>query len=293
MARKIPSSIPRPKPNYFLSIISISLVLFLLGLVAFLSLHTNKLIDTFKENVNVITELRDSVSLEETDSLIEFIKLLPAVKLATIDLVNKEEALTLMKKEMGDDFLLDEMSNPLNDVVVFNVKSAYLDSTNLKSVKSSIMDKFPCVTNVFYQETFVDKVSVMLSKIGWAILGISILFLLIALTVMHSTIKLSMYSNRFLIKNMQLVGASKGFIQRPFLGKGILCGFLSSIVSLLLLSGVIYGMITYIPDIEYVIDWRSTGILYGIIVLGGIFITVLSTFLIVNRYIRLRKDDMF
>lgn len=107
----------------------------MLGLVAFLSLHTNKLIDTFKENVNVITELRDSVSLEETDSLIEFIKLLPAVKLATIDLVNKEEALTLMKKEMGDDFLLDEMSNPLNDVVVFNVKSAYLDSTNLKSVK--------------------------------------------------------------------------------------------------------------------------------------------------------------
>lgn len=71
------------------------------------------------------------------------------------------------------------------------------------------MDKFPCVTNVFYQETFVDKVSVMLSKIGWAILGISILFLLIALTVMHSTIKLSMYSNRFLIKNMQLVGASE------------------------------------------------------------------------------------
>lgn len=268
-------------------------MLFLLGLMAFLSLHTNKLIDSFKENVNVITELRDSVTEEETDSLIAFIKQLEAVKSATVDLVNKEEALTLMKKEMGDDFLLDEMSNPLNDVVVFNVKSLYLDSTNLSGIKSSLMSKYTFVTNVFYQETFVGKVSGMLSKVGWVILGISILFLIIALTVMHSTIKLSMYSNRFIIKNMQLVGASKGFIQRPFLGKGILCGFFSALIAVLLLLAIIYGMITYIPDIQQIIDWQAVAILFGSLVIGGIFITVISTFFIVNRYIRLRKDDMF
>lgn len=293
MAQKIPNSIPRPKPNYFLSVISISLVLFLLGLMAFLSLNTNKLIDSFKENVNVITELRDSVSEEETDTLLDFIGKLPAVKKATIDLVNKEEALTLMKKEMGEDFLLDEMSNPLNDVVVFNVKAEYLDSSKLSSIRTSIMDKFSFVNNVFYQETFVGKVSTMLSKIGWAILGISILFLIIALTVMHSTIKLSMYSNRFLIKNMQLVGASKGFIQKPFLWRGVLCGLLSAIVASILLGLIIYAMIIYIPDVQSIINLQEIAILFGILIVGGILITVISTFLIVNRYIRLRKDDMF
>jgi len=293
MAQKIPNSIPRPKPNYFLSVISISLVLFLLGLMAFLSLNTNKLIDSFKENVNVITELRDSVTQEETDTLVDFIGKINAVKSATIDVVNKEEALTLMKKEMGEDFLLDEMSNPLNDVVVFNVKAAFLDSANLSSIRTSIIDKFSFVNNVFYQETFVGKVSNMLSKIGWVILGISILFLIIALTVMHSTIKLSMYSNRFLIKNMQLVGASKGFIQRPFLWRGVVCGFLSALVASVMLTLIIYGMIVYIPDIQGIIRWQEVGMLFGILILGGISITVLSTFLIVNRYIRLRKDDMF
>ena len=124
-------------------------------------------------------------------------------------------------------------------------------------------------------------------------MGISILFLIIALTVMHSTIKLSMYSNRFLIKNMQLVGASKGFIQKPFLGKGALCGFLSAILAVLMLFAIIYAMSVYIPDVKDIIEWNSVAILFGALIIGGILITVISTFFIVNRYIRLRKDDMF
>jgi len=293
MAQKLPNGIPRPKPNYFLSIVSISLVLFLLGLMAFLSLNTTKLIDSFKENVNVITELRDSVSSEEIDSLEDFIGTMEAVKKATIDVVTREEALSIMKKEMGEDFLLDEMANPLNDAIVFNVKANYLDSTRLAGIKASIMGKFDFVSNVYYQETFVGKVSQMLNKVGIGILVISVLFLIIALTVMHSTLKLSMYSNRFLIKNMQLVGASKGFIQRPFLWKGVWSGFLSALLACILLSAVIYGLLTYIPDLRFIIDWKEVGMLFGIIILGGVLITVFSTFIIVNRYIRLRREDMF
>ncbi|MBX7180383.1 MAG: permease-like cell division protein FtsX, partial [Saprospiraceae bacterium] len=285
--------IPKPKPNYFLSTVSIALVLFLLGLMALLSLNTNKLINSFKENVNLIAELRDSVPSGKIDTLKEFISSLEAVKASTVDIVTKEEALSIMKKEMGDDFLLDEMTNPLNDAIVFNVKADYLDSLQLAGIKTTILNAYDFVTNVYYQETFVGKVTETLSKIGIGILVISILFLLIALTVMHGTLKLSMYSNRFLIKNMQLVGASKGFIQRPFLWKGVWSGLLSALVACLMLSGVIWAAYLYIPDVSGIIDLNEVGILFGAILILGILITVISTFFIINRYIRLRREDMF
>ena len=293
MARKNKIGIPKPKPNYFLSIVSIALVLFLLGLMALLSLNTNKLINSFKENVNLIAELRDSVPSGKIDTLKEFISSLEAVKASTVDIVTKEEALSIMKKEMGDDFLLDEMTNPLNDAIVFNVKADYLDSLQLAGIKTTILNAYDFVTNVYYQETFVGKVTETLSKIGIGILVISILFLLIALTVMHGTLKLSMYSNRFLIKNMQLVGASKGFIQRPFLWKGVWSGLLSALVACLMLSGVIWAAYLYIPDVSGIIDLNEVGILFGAILILGILITVISTFFIINRYIRLRREDMF
>ncbi len=293
MARKNRIGIPRPKPNYFLSIVSIALVLFLLGMMALLSLNTNKMINSFKENVNLIAELRDSVPAGKIDTLKDFIASLDAVKPSSVDIVTKEEALSIMKKEMGDDFLLDEMANPLNDAIVFNVKADYLDSTQLAGIKTTIMNANDFVTNVYYQETFVGKVSETLSKIGIGILVISILFLIIALTVMHGTLKLSMYSNRFLIKNMQLVGASKGFIQRPFLWKGVWSGLISAILACLLLALVIWAVLLYIPDIGGIIDFKEVGILFGCIILLGIVITVISTFIIINRYIRLRREDMF
>jgi len=293
MAQKFRTGIPKPKPNYFLSIVSISLVLFLLGLMALLTLNTNKLIDSFKENVNVIAELRDSVTAGQIDTLKQFISKIEAVTVPTIDVVTKEDALSIMKKEMGEDFLLDEMTNPLNDAIVFNVKAAYLDSTQLAGIRTSIMNGHDYVTNVYYQETFVGKVSETLNKIGIGILIISLLFLIIALTIMHSTLKLSMYSNRFLIKNMQLVGASKRFIQRPFLWKGVWSGFLSAILACLLLVLLLWAMIRYIPDMLSIIDYKEVGMLFLAILFAGIVITVFSTFLIINRYLRLRREDMF
>ncbi|MCO6460792.1 MAG: permease-like cell division protein FtsX [Saprospiraceae bacterium] len=293
MAQKFRTGIPKPKPNYFLSIVSISLVLFLLGLMALLTLNTNKLIDSFKENVNVIAELRDSVTAGQIDTLKQFISKIEAVKVPTIDVVTKEDALSIMKKEMGEDFLLDEMTNPLNDAIVFNVKAAYLDSTQLAGIRTSIMNGHDYVTNVYYQETFVGKVSETLNKIGIGILIISLLFLIIALTIMHSTLKLSMYSNRFLIKNMQLVGAGKRFIQRPFLWKGVWSGFLSAILACLLLVLLLWAMIRYIPDMLSIIDYKEVGMLFLAILFAGIVITVFSTFLIINRYLRLRREDMF
>lgn len=293
MAQKFRTGIPKPKPNYFLSIVSIALVLFLLGFMALLTLNTTQLIDSFKENVNVIAELKDSVSTEQIDSLKEFISTIEAVKAPSVDVVTKEDALAIMKKEMGEDFLLDEMTNPLNDAIVFNVKAEYLDSTQLAGIRRSILSGHDYVSNVYYQETFVGKIITTMNKIGIGILIVSILFLLIALTIMHSTLKLSMYSNRFLIKNMQLVGANKRFIQRPFLWKGFWSGLLSAILACVFLVLVIWGILVYIPDIQYIIDYKKIGYLFLAILVAGIIITVFSTFLIINKYIKLRREDMF
>lgn len=293
MSNKITNSIPRPKPNYFLSVISISLVLFLLGLIALLSWHANRLMHTFRESINVIVELKDNITTQETAEVVDYLNTIQSIKAASIDHIDKEEALALMKKEMGDDFLLDEMANPLNEVIAFNMQSDYLKKPYLDSLKSVIVNSNASVTNVYYQETFVDKLTDVFQKVG-LILGVtSLLFLIIAITVMHSTIKLAMYSNRFLIKNMELVGASRGFIRRPFLWKGSVVGFVAGIVAILLLIAMIYGLILYVPESWSVFDLPRIGILFGVIVIAGVLISVSSTFFIVSRYIKLRREDMF
>lgn len=293
MANSSTLNIPKPKPNYFLSIFSIALVLFLLGFVAALYWHTGKLVDSFKESINIIVELKDSTTTEQTAEVLSVLKENNKILGSSVELIDKEQALKIMKKEMGDDFLMDEMANPLFDVISFNIKSAFFNPRYIDSLKTHLSTSYSCVNSVYYQQTFIQKVTESIQKIGWGIFIASIVFLLIALTIMHSTIKLALYSKRFLIKNMELTGAKPSFIRRPFLLKGIGSGFMSGLISVIFLGGVIYAIYYYMPEIRNIIDWPWLFTLFGIMILSGILITLISTFFIVNKYLRTRTSDLF
>jgi cell division transport system permease protein len=293
MATNSSLNIPKPKPNYFLSVFSIALVLFLLGFVAALSWHTGKLVNTFKESINIIVELKDSTTTVQSGEIISFLQNNPTILTSSVELINKEQALELMKKEMGDDFLMDEMANPLFDVISFNVKAQYFEPVYLDSLKKGLTAAYPFISSVYYQQTFVQKLTDSIHKIGWGILIASIVFLIIALTIMHSTLKLALYSKRFLIKNMELTGARPGFVRRPFILKGIGSGLISGLLSVIFLGAVIYALYFYMPDIRPIIDWPWLFSLFGIMILAGILITFISTFFIVNRYLRTRTSDLF
>lgn len=293
MAKSSTLNIPRPKPNYFLSILSIALVLFLLGVVTFLSWHATRLMNSFKESINVIAELKDSTNSEQANEVVNFLQHYQIIKSGSVEYINKEKGLEIMKKEMGDDFLLDEMNNPLYDVVSFNIKSQYFSSEYLDTVKNKLISTFSFVNTVYYQETFVQKITASLRKIGIGTLIASILFLIIAMTVMHNTLKLAMYSNRFLIKNMELVGASRNFIRAPYLKKSMLSGFLSGLIAIGLLALLIYALYYFLPEIRTILDYQAIGILFAAILLLGILLTVISTFFIINKYLNTRTTDLF
>ncbi|NJK84419.1 MAG: hypothetical protein HC912_12170 [Saprospiraceae bacterium] len=198
----------------------------------------------------------------------------------------------LLIEEFGDDFLNMDMPNPLYDVLTFHVKSAYMNQDSLKQVRRDLK-RYPFVSDVYFQETFVNELARSLQQIGYIALGISLIFILIAVTLIHNTVRLALYANRFLIKNMELVGASWEFISRPYLWRSAWHGFLSALIAIaaltlltLLISNQIGGM--SIKENS----WQMVMLFVGL-VFSGVLIMTVSTYYVVNRYLKMRVDDLY
>lgn len=285
-------STKRTKPNYIYSIISVALVLFLLGFFGLIILHAQRLIVVFKEKVNILAELKESTLQSEIDSFRLSLDQYDFVKEGSISFISKEEAVELMQEEFGEDFLKLDLPNPFFDVITFNVKAAYLEQDSLKNIRSELMT-YDAVSDIFYQESLTDNIGKNIKRLGFLALGISLFFILVAVTLIHNTIRLALYSNRFLIKNMELVGASWEFISRPYLMKAIVQGVVSGIIAIVALAGVMYWFWLDVPEIRELRDIPGY-IALGIFLLAiGILINTLSTYLVVNKYLKMRIDDLY
>lgn len=283
----------RPKPNYTTSIVSVSLVLFLLGLFALISSHSTELADYFKERINIIVELRERIGEKEVARVRELLERSPQVKPSSIEFVSREDAAKLLAEDFGEDFLLLDMPNPLFDVFTFNVEGQYLNKTDLHALKADLKRKSDLINDVYFQETMVDSVLDNVERISYFILILGVVFVFVAIALIHNSIKLALYANRMLIKNMELVGASWGFIRRPFLARAFVNGLLSGLIACLLLSGCILFLMDRQPGFRDILnDHIVMGTLGGVI-LCGILLTVISTFFTVGRYLRMRLDELF
>lgn len=285
-------SIGRTKPNYLYSIISVALVLFLLGFFGLIVLHGQRLITTFKEKVNILVELKPEAPEAEVKDLQEGLKATVYTKPGSVKFISKDEGAALMREDFGEDFLKLDLPNPLYDLITFNVKSTYMAPDSLNAIRNGLRD-WDFVNDVYYQESVIDEIIGNIQRIGYITLAIGIFFIIVATTLIHNTIRLALYSNRFLIKNMELVGASWEFISRPYIKRAFLHGVISGLLAIAALYLLIYWIKIDLPELQELNHLPSLILLFGFLLILGILINTLSTFYVVKKYLRMRVNDLY
>jgi len=280
----------RLRSSYLSSIISISLVLFMLGLLGMLVLDAKKISDYVKEHVQLNVFLNDDVSEQEISAFQSLLEKNPSVK--SVRFISKQEALDSLKKDLGEDAagMLDV--NPLPASFELKLNATYTSPQGLKNISEEIQQN-KMVREVTYQRTEIDKMNENFKMVAIGILMFCALLLFIAVALINSTIRLSMYSRRFLIKSMQLVGATKSFIRKPFISRAIAHGFYSGLVAFLLLSGLLYFVRTKLPEFVQIQDLKEHALLFAGVLTFGVLLSVVSTFFAVNRYLRVRIDELY
>ena len=280
----------RLQSSYITTVVSIALVLFMLGLLGLIILHAKKLSDYVKENIGFSIIMKDNV---KDAGIIKLQKILDAqVYVKSTKYITKEEAAKEFAAELGEDFTTFLGFNPLLPTIEVRFKAEYANNDSLAVIKKKILEDSN-VKEVFYQESLVDVVNKNVSKISFILLGFSLLLLVIAIALINNTIRLSVYSKRFLIRSMQLVGATRSFISRPFILVGILQGIIGSIITIFLLIGVIYLAQRELPELVSLHDIDMFLSLFGMVILLGILISWLSNYFAVRKYIRLKTDSLY
>lgn len=283
---------PGSKPNYLYTILSVTLVLVLLGLFGLLVVQGQQMVKSLKEQVEIIVELKEGTPPAEVEDLKNRLAKSVFFKDNSERFVSKEEGAKMMEKEFGDDFLSLDMANPLYDVLIFNMTADYVQPDSMKAVQASLRE-IGYVSDVFYQESVTDAIAANLQKISWVVLGAGLFFIFVAVALILNTIRLALYANRFLIKNMELVGASWGFITRPFLQRSFMHGLLSGLLAVAGLCLLIYFAYRDIPDSKMLLNLPGIAAIFAGLISTGILITVLSTYYVVNKYLRMRVDEMY
>jgi len=282
----------KTKPNYIYAIVSVALVLFLLGFFGLVLLQANSLVKLFKEQINLIVELEEGTSDDAITQLTTFLEEKSYIKPASINFISKEEGATMLREDFGEDFLKLDLPNPLYDVITFNVKAAYLRKDSLEIIRSDVM-RHTYVSDMFYQESLVDDIIQNIEKIGYIALAVGLFLIIIAVALIHNTIRLALYANRFLIKNMELVGASWEFISRPYLLRSIKHGVLSAVLAIGVLVGLLWWANYEFQELRTLDNSTSIIILFIGLAMAGVLISTLSTYYVVNRYLKMRVDDLY
>ncbi len=280
------------KPNYLYSIISVTLVLLLLGLFGLLVIQGQQAVKEMKEQIEVIVELKEESTEQEVEELKVFLEKSAFYKNGSARFISKEDGAKMMQDEFGDTFLKLDMANPLYDVLTFNMNADFVETSGMAEMKERLKG-FGYVSDVYYQETIADVIAENLKKISIGVLVAGLFFIIVAVALILNTIRLALYANRFLIKNMELVGASWGFISRPFLKRSFWQGLLCGILAISMLSLLIYSMVNGSNKSLELLDIPGIVMLFAAILVLGISLTVLSTYYVVNKYLKMRVDEMY
>lgn len=279
----------RTRSSNVSTIIGIALVLFMLGVLGFLVLNARALERYFRENVRVEVFLKRGV--KEVDQM-QFRKELdnePYTKETRY--VTAEEAAAQLKQELGEDFLGVLGDNPLLPSVELNLAATYAAADSVKWIADQLR-KDRRVEEVAYNAAVVENIDTNMRKLTLIVLGFTALLLIVAIALINNTIRLSIYSKRFLIRTMHLVGATHWFIKRPFLGQSLWQGLLGAVLAVGLLVGLLQLAQHYMPDLLAFTDVRTLAILFVGVLLLGLLISLVSTWFAVGRYLRMNSEDL-
>lgn len=285
----------RIRSYYVTSVFSISMVLFLLGLIGYLVLNTNKLSNYVKENFGFTVILKNDVNIESGDFLQFYSDLQRKDFVREIHLISKDSAVVIYKDMFEEDIYEVLDNNPFPHSIDVKLKADFVSPEKIEMIKTelSTKNKEKFVKSIRYDKDLLDKVNTNIMNISFYILVFSAILLFISFMLINNTIRLSVYSKRFIIKTMHLVGASKGFIRKPFLLQGLLQGIYGAILAIIMLSGVIYLMHRNFMEIISLEQYDIIGILFGLVLVLGVVISTFSTFFSVNKYINIKKDNLY
>ena len=278
--------------SYFMSLMSITLVLFLLGVFALLMMHAQKLSNHLKENIGFEIVMNSNVKEANILRLQKELDAMPAVK--STEYITKEEAIRRLSDDLGEDFLqwLGNEENPLLPSIDVRFNADYANNDSIAALQAQLL-KNTDVKEVFYQKSLVNVINQNVNRIGIALMAASLILLIIAITLIRNTIRLSIYSKRFLVRSMQLVGATPAFIRRPFIRSGVTQGFFGALLADLFLALLLYGLTERVPELSLVQDYRIViGIFVGIIGLG-VLLGGLSTRIAMRKYLHADIDRLY
>ncbi len=281
---------------YVSVVFSITLSLFVIGLFGMLILHANKLTQLIKENIEIQVYLNKDVT---DNQRIQVQKSLSSKKYTArkgdeiqISFISKEEAEQQFIEETGEDFRKFLGDNPLRDAFVVKIDPQYQDAKQLRGIKTEI-ESLSGVFEVEYVESLVDSINQNLTKMSIVLLGFAGILLLVVAILINNTIKLALFSQRFLIRSMQLVGAKSSFIQKPFLTRALFYGALAGFIA----SAMLYALMNFanrkIEDLATLQDNEKILILYAGLLVAGAIIGFLSTFRAIRKYLKLSLDELY
>ena len=270
--------------------ISTTMVLILLGLVVFSVLTARNLSSYVKENLTVTVMLNDTLTTNEAHRLCRELYHRPYAR--NIDYISKEQALKEQTEAMGSDPSEFLGMNPFVATLELQLKAQYANHDSLKWIAEEL-NRNPKVTDVVYQEDLMDSVNRNLQKVSLVLLVLAVLLTFISYSLISNTVRLRVYSQRFLIHTMKLVGASWGFIRRPFLCDALLIGLLAALMACGVLGGSAWLLFKYEPALTEIVTWQVLAVTGVSVLLFGLCITLLCSYLSVNRFLRMRAGDLY
>ncbi|OFX28695.1 MAG: cell division protein FtsX [Bacteroidetes bacterium GWA2_32_17] len=284
------SIIRRLISSYITTVISISLVLFMLGLIGILALSSKRLSNYVKENISFSVFLKDDIKDADILKLQKNLDAAPYVKSTLF--ITKDMAAEQLKKDLGEEFVDYLEYNPLPQAIEVKYKAEYANPDSIALIERELKE-YSQVSEVYYQKNLVSLINENVNRISLIVLAISILLLIVAMALINNTIRLSVYSKRFNIKTMQLVGATRGFIRWPFLKASVYQGIIASLISIALLSAVIKIADSELNSIISLNDFTLIGLLFGLEILVGVVITSFSSYFAVNKFLRSKSSELY
>jgi cell division transport system permease protein len=277
--------------SYISVIVSIGLVLFLIGILGILVINTQKVANHFKEQIAMSIYLKDQAKEIEIDQLQKQLALAEYTKSTVY--TSKAEAAEIYKKDIGEDFMdfLGD-ANPLPQSIDVYFKADFVNEVQLAEIARDLSEK-DFVAEIIYDKPLITLLNNNIKKISFWVLVICGVFTFIAVLLINSSIRLSVYSKRFIIKTMQMVGATKGFIRRPFIWRSVKLGMFGAILAMLGMALLLYSLDRSYPDLNLLMDKLLLGVLFLIVFLLGVLITWLSTFLATQRFLNLKTDELY
>jgi len=273
--------------SYFSVVISISLVLFLVGILGLLLVNSKKVADHFKEQIALTIYINDNAKPIEIKQLQKSLALRKATK--SITYVSKEDAAQVHANEIGEDFMSFLGYNPLLNSLDVYFNADFVSPEFLSGIKTELEEK-NYINEIVYDQPLLEILDENIKKITQWIILLSSVFILVAILLINSSIRLSIYSKRLIIKTMQLVGATKRFIRRPFIFKHLQLGLLGSVIALSGLTFLLYELNLRFPELNLMQNPIEIGSIYAFVLGLGILITALSTFFATQRFLNLTTD---